>query len=434
MKKRALLVLILASLFAVSAEAETICVKKNAKVNNSKVNLANSIKIADSCGKGFVELLDTSNFKGDKGDKGDKGEQGVQGQAGPAGADGVKGQDGENGAPGEKGIQGDKGDKGDKGDIGPTGATGKDGILNVKSCIKKSCETVKKDADCTCGDGTTEYIDIDGTFSRDIVVAKNPAGAEYKLIPAFKIPETAAELAKACDIECYQCVTKGAENPNKLPICVEGKVNETCGTDGDKPSLTYTGGTGVCVNEYNDYLSKTKYEDEKVANGQYEYMMVDFTSAKLYKDGTEEVDDFKADSAYCSKIKPSSESTTGVYLTQYEIDYCKSSGDISGTEEEMEAKKLNIINDCGNHKGKLTITSQNLSAILNSCNGFKAAKANYTCEKEAADCNDKVTASDKYQYPNGIKMSADGTTKDYIVCCETEARPTATATPTPIVP
>ncbi len=93
--------------FCTTVNADLLCVKKQV-TTKAKIALSNQIKIVkkDQCPKGFAQLIDTEDLKGEKGDKGDKGETGAQG---------LKGDKGDKGERGEQGLKGDKGEKGDAG-------------------------------------------------------------------------------------------------------------------------------------------------------------------------------------------------------------------------------------------------------------------------------------------------------------------------------
>lgn len=57
--------------------AEKLCIKKTQKLNNNKVRLSKILKTQSLCPRGYIEVLDTSIFRG------------------PAGVDGQNGEDGE---------------------------------------------------------------------------------------------------------------------------------------------------------------------------------------------------------------------------------------------------------------------------------------------------------------------------------------------------
>lgn len=95
-------------LFASHVHADVFCAKKTAKVSKKgQVPVAASLVVsATTCPSGYVQLLDTSSFKGEKGDQGIQGNVGAQGAQGIQGATGSQGTAGANGVQGEQGIQG----------------------------------------------------------------------------------------------------------------------------------------------------------------------------------------------------------------------------------------------------------------------------------------------------------------------------------------
>lgn len=76
--------------FCTTVNADLLCVKKQV-TTKAKIDLSNQIKIVkkDNCPKGFVQLINTEDLKGEKGDKGDKGETGAQGLKGDKGEAGT---------------------------------------------------------------------------------------------------------------------------------------------------------------------------------------------------------------------------------------------------------------------------------------------------------------------------------------------------------
>ena len=95
-------------LLSTHVNAEVFCAKKTAKVSKKgAVPVAASLIVSSTtCPSGYVQLLDTSSFKGDKGDKGDQGNQGSAGAQGAQGVPGATGSQGLQGVQGSQGIQG----------------------------------------------------------------------------------------------------------------------------------------------------------------------------------------------------------------------------------------------------------------------------------------------------------------------------------------
>ena len=90
---RFFIILFLSVFCLTSANAEKVCLKGNVRGKAKKVRL--STVVAESCPRGFTELLDSSSLQGPKGDTGATGATGNTGPKGDTGDTGPQGPRGE---------------------------------------------------------------------------------------------------------------------------------------------------------------------------------------------------------------------------------------------------------------------------------------------------------------------------------------------------